>query len=137
MLIFYSGNTVDDETGLHNGTLNVGTLRLDGFAGMGVDKLAARRHGKPGMLMTHLMAVESSELELNIVGHNGTAKVALFDEGVQVIPGYELENCLPIPEDTVRAAIQWKDKTDISELQGKRVSVLVQMATGTIYSFRM
>ena len=45
--------------------------------------------------------------------------------------------CLPIPEDAVRAVVQWKDKPDISALQDQKVSLLMQMSAGTIYSFRM
>lgn len=145
LLIFYDGchYTIDPEKPQWlsvkdiQGTLNVGTIRLDGFAGMTVDAEASARHKKPGMLITRPVTVQNPQLEINIQGHKASARVAMLDEKLNVIPGYELENCLPIAEDAVRAAVQWKDRADISALQGKRTCLLVQMSSGTLYSFRM
>lgn len=145
LLIFYDGchYTVDPDKPQWlsvkdiQGTLNVGTIRLDGFAGMAVDAEASARHKKPGMLITRPVTVQNSRLEINIQGHKGSVRVAILDEKLDTIPGYELENCLPIAEDAVRAAVRWKDRADISALQGRRICLLVQMASGTLYSFRM
>lgn len=124
-------------SGRIDGTLNVGTIRLDGFAAMAVDEDASTRSGKPGMLVTQPATVQSPQLEINIEGHHGSAKVALLDERGRVVPGYELENCLPIAEDAVRAVVQWNDQADVSALQGKRICLLVQMSAGRLYAFRM
>jgi len=145
LLIFYNGchYTVDPEKPQWlsvkdiRGTLNVGTIRLDGFVGMTVDADAAARHRKPGMLITRPLAVQNPQLEINIRGHNGSARVAMLDEKLNTIAGYELEHCLPIAEDAVRAAVRWKDHADISALRGQRTCLLVQMSSGTLYSFRM
>ena len=119
------------------GTLNVATIRLDGFAGLAVDREASTRHGKPGMLITRPIAVQNQRLEINIQGHNGSAHVAMLDEALNTIPGYELDNCLPIAGNAVRAAVRWKGHVDLSELRGRRACLLVQMSSGTLYSFRM
>jgi hypothetical protein len=137
LLIFYNGRRYDEGTKPRDATLNAGMLRLDGFAGMTVDIEASARHGQPGMMITQPVVVQNPQLEVNIEGHGGTARVALLDEGMRTVPGFDLDNCLPIPEDAVRAPVQWKDKPDISALEGHRISLLVQMAAGTIYSFRM
>jgi hypothetical protein len=131
LLIFFTGMRTNE------GALNVGTIRLDGFAGMTVDMDASSRHGKPGMLVTQPVTVQNPQLDLNIQGHNGSAKVAILDERGVAFPGYELENCLPVAEDAVRAVVRWKDKADISSLRGDKVSLFVQMSAGTLYSFRM
>jgi len=145
LLIFYNGvhYIADPDKPLWlcvqdcEGTLNVGTMRLDGFAGMTVDTATSARHGKPGMIITRPVPVQNPQLEINLQGHQGSAKVVLLDEDGLTISGYELENCLPLPEDAVRAIVQWKDQPNLSMLQGQKVSLLVQMATGTIYSFRI
>jgi hypothetical protein len=145
LLIFYNGVHMELDpdkpaylcSGHIDGTLNVGTIRLDGFAGMTVDADASERSGKPGMLVTQPTTAQNPQLEINIQGHNGSAKVALLNERGRTIPGYELKNCLPIAEDAVRAPVQWRNKAGISALQGKKICLLVQMSAGTLYSFRM
>jgi len=145
LLIFYNGVHYDPDPekpiwySIKNvvGTINVGTIRLDGFVGMTVDADASARHGKPGMLVTNPVTAQNPQLEINIQGHNGSAKVALLDEKFDTIPGCGLDDCLPIAEDAVRAVVQWKDKPDISALQNQKVSLFLQMSAGTIYSFRI
>lgn len=131
LLIFYTGMRTNE------GSLNVGMIRLDGFAGMTVDLNASGRHGKPGMLVTQPVTVQNPQLEINVQGHNGSAKVAILDECGAAFPGYELEKCLPVADDAVRAVVRWNGRVNLMSLQGKKVSLLVQMTAGTIYSFRM
>jgi len=134
LLIFYNGRKYDLKTGSREAAINLATLRLDGFVGLTVDGLAVRRHGIPAMLQTQPIYIEESELQINIQGHLGTAKVALLRENLQPFPGCELEDCLPIAEDAVRAPIHWKERPDISAFKGEKAIVLVQLYTGTIYA---
>ena len=137
LLFFYNGRASASYDPLvqieGKGYLGVATLRLDGFAGLTVDELAERRHQLPAMLLTQPITVQRNELLINLADHHGTAKVALLDLAAQPIPGYELENCLPLAEG-VRVPVRWQEQATVSALAGQPVLVLVQMQAGTLYA---
>lgn len=137
VVIAYNGRHRPSDGGeLQEGYLCLARLRLDGFAGMSVDQEAAARHARPALLQTQPVTVTADLLALNIEGHGGTARAALLDEGAQTIGGFGLEDCLPIAEDAVRAEVRWRN-TDIRQLMGRRVLVLLELQAGTIWSFRL
>lgn len=140
LVFFYNGRVFDyDDYHVRSRQSRIGaaTLRLDGFAGMAVDELAMRRHRKPAMLLTQPVRVLTDELQINIANHRGTARVALLDKAGQMIPGYELENCLPIEDDAVRAGVHWKEQPAVSALRNQELMVLVQLEAGTVYAIRL
>ena len=137
MLIVYNGRCEsNDDSALHEGYMCVARLRRDGFAGMAVDQVAAARPDRPALLQTQPVTVTADTLALNIEGHGSTARAALFDEAVEPIDGFGLDDCLPIDEDNVRAEVHWRD-ADVRRLKGRRVVVLVESRTGVIWSFRL
>jgi hypothetical protein len=136
LLFFYNGRRYDAKTGERDCSMNIVTMRLDGFAGFTVDKLALRRHSKSPFLQTQPIVVTEDEFQINIEGHRGSARVALFHENLQPIQGREFENCLPIDEDVVRFPVLWKKRQDISELKGVPIVAIVQFTSGTLYSLR-
>ena len=123
--------------GAMRGVMGLAVLRLDGFAGMVVDQPAAARHGSPAGLQTQPLAVTQDNLEINIEGHQGTAKVSLLDEGAVPIEGFEEEESLPAAEDGVRAPVRWREHANIKALRGRKVMVQVRLAAGTVYSVRL
>ena len=137
MVIAYNGRRKSGDNGKgYEGYLCLARLRRDGFAGMAVDPLAAARHDRPALLQTQPVAVIADALSLNIEGHCGTTRAALFDEAAEPIDGFGLDDCSPIDEDNVRAEVRWKD-ADVRQLTGRRVIVLVELSAGTIWSFRL
>ena len=123
--------------GAMRGAMGLAVLRLDGFAGMVVDHLAAARHGCPAGLQTQPLAVTQDELEINIEGHRGTARVALLDEGAAVIDGFGEDESLPVAEDGVRATVRWRERGSIKGLKGRNVIVQIRLSAGTVYSVRL
>ena len=142
LIIPYNGRTVDTLgydhfRGRQIGSLGLARMRLDGFAGFEVDPLAVYRHGTAAVIQTQPVEVSAAGVQVNIEGHNGSARAALLDEGGRAIEGYGLTDCLPIAEDEVRATVRWKEKQGVSELQGRRVILMLQMVSGTVWSFRL
>jgi len=142
LVIPYNGRTVDQLgyehfKGKQVGSLGLATLRLDGFAGFEVESTAVYRHGKPAVLQTQPVPVAADQLRVNIEGHHGTARAALLDEGAGVIEGFSLEDCLPIAEDDVRATVRWEERRSLEALRGRQVIVMLQMVSGTVWSFRI
>jgi hypothetical protein len=112
-------------------------MRLDGFAGMAVDNVAVQRYKQPAALQTQALRIMNDGLELNIKGHLQSAKVALLDESLKPVEGYDISDSLPIDEDSVRAAVRWKDRADISAIKGRDVHVLIKLEAGSIYAIRV
>jgi len=137
LVIPYNGRSHDKRTGERTGLLLLATLRLDGFAGFTVDKTATARHDKPAMVQTRAVEVRTDELYVNIEGHQGSARVMLLDENGSAIDGFGLRDCLPIDEDNVRAPVRWKSPRSPRELKGRRVIVMMQLDSGTVWSVRL
>jgi hypothetical protein len=141
LLFHYNGRHRTDPALRHaaNHTAHIGlaTLRLDGFAALCAEEDFLARTGKPAMLVTRPLEVRAEELQLNIAGHGGTAQVALLDETMKPIPGFEAEMCLPIAEDAVRAPVRWREGAGVESLRGQRVHVFVQTNAGRLYAVRL
>ena len=137
LLFFYNGR--HGAYGADGSTAHIaaGVLRLDGFVALTVDPSAVRRHGCPAALVTRALAVTQDEVQLNIAGHHGTARLGLLRPDMKPVPGFEPENCLPIVEDAVRGTVRWKDRPSIAELKSQKVHALLQMATGSVYAIRV
>ena len=137
MIILYNGhNRSPLEDGLHEGYMCASRMRRDGFAGMTVDTVAMGRHECPAMLQTQPVAVTADALTLNIEGHEGTARAALFDEACEPIDGFSLDDCLPIDEDNIRAEVRWEG-ANVQQLKDRRVITLVELSAGTIWAYRL
>ncbi len=142
LLFYYTGAHImdgawspeRDQTARHTSHIGVATLRLDGFAALHADDAFLRRTGKPAMLITRTLEVREDELQLNIAGHAGTARVALYDEAMEPFPGFETEQCQPIAEDAVRAPVRWRERSTLSQLKGRRVHLFLQIGSGRLYA---
>ena len=119
------------------GGIFIGEMRLDGFAGLTVDEVARERAKKTAVLLTRALRVRNDSLEINIAGHRGSARVALLDDSMTAIPGFDVTDCLPIAEDATRASVKWKNRADLSAIEGHDVHVAVHLLAGTIYSVRL
>jgi hypothetical protein len=141
LLFHYNGRHRTDQEFSHaaNHTAHIGvaTLRLDGFAALCADQAFLEKTGKPAMLITRPLEVRENELQLNIAGHGGTARVALLDANMKPIPGFEAENCLPVAEDAVRAPVRWQAGGSLAELRGRRVHLYLEMNRGRLYAVRV
>ena len=137
LVIPYNGRKSNAQTGWSSGFLMVSRLRLDGFAGFEVDPSAVAHHGRAAMLQSTPLDVAAGRFHINIEGHRGTARVGLLDESASQIDGFGLDECLPIDEDNVRAPVRWKKHADLAALKGRKVSVMVQLQSGRVWSIRL
>ena len=86
---------------------------------------------------TQMLRVTQNQLQLNLAAHRGSAAVALLDDSMTALPGYDIPDCLLIDEDNVRATVKWKTRQDLSPIKGHDVHVLVKLEAGTIYALRL
>lgn len=107
-------------------------LRLDGFAYL-------RTRGRLGLIRTKALIPEGDDITLNLrTTRSGFAKVQVLDaESFQPIPGYTLDDALPITGDELFAKARWKTHDNIAELKGKPVILDVQVREGELYAVRL
>jgi len=147
----YGGNTmivVDDEIRLYYLGANMGhctrilpttkpyhtlgaglaTLRLDGFASM-------RAEGQ-GELTTKPLQMRGKQLVVNAACDGGTLRVELLDTNGKPIAGYMRDDCDPITGDSIRHAVSWKGRTDVSQLAGQTIRLRFALENGDLFAFQ-
>lgn len=133
LLIYYGGKTgtVSVEEGDEPfQAVCLAELRKDGFV-----SLAAGPAG--GYVITKPLIATGSELRLNVaVREGGHTRVELLDENSQPLPGFELEQCIPVKADGVDQPVSWGSPANLSQLQGKVVRLRIELERADLYSFR-
>lgn len=107
-------------------------LRLDGFCSL-------KTWGKDGLLRTKTLIPQSGELRLNLrtTKHTALRVQVLEGESGQPLPGYTLEEAVPISGDHLFAEARWQTRQDLSELVGKPVRIEVAMREAELFAIRM
>lgn len=106
------------------------TLRLDGFV-----SVQAPMSG--GELLTKPLRFHGKQLSLNFAtSAAGSLKVEIRDEHGNPLPGFTLEDCLPIFGDTIERTVTWKKGSDVSALVGKIVKLRFVLEDADLYSFQ-
>ena len=111
--------------------INVGlaTLRVDGFASMG-----ASFDG--GEFMTTEWEIDGGQLLLNAKSDYGEIRVELLDVEEKPLPGYSLEDCVPVTADGTDLPVKWKDHSDLSDARGKTARLRFLLRNARLYSYR-
>jgi hypothetical protein len=107
-------------------------MRLDGFC-------ALKTWGREGLLRTKTVIPRAGALSLNVRTTKHTAvRVQLLDgDTAQPIPGYTLEEALPISGDQLFATPQWQAHTGITELIGRPIRIEIAMREAELFAIRL
>ncbi|MEW6753266.1 MAG: hypothetical protein AB1505_20140 [Candidatus Latescibacterota bacterium] len=109
--------------------IGLATLRLDGFA-----SLQASYDG--GWVTTRPLAVEGQDLWLNVKADYGQVRVECQDPAGGVLPGYALDDCVPVQVDGVAAPVRWREDRGIGPLGGRAVKLRFELRNARLYSYR-
>jgi hypothetical protein len=104
------------------------TQRLDGFVG-----LQAGPEG--GHVTTLPLVFRGDRLELNVAAR-GQVRVGLLNERNQPIPGFAIEDCEPIRDDSTHRTVRWKGGVDVASLAGRTIRLRIEMADASLYAFQ-
>lgn len=64
-------------------------------------------------------------------------RAAVASPDGNVLPGYSFEDStIPVNLETAYTPVRWKTKPDVSELQGREVSLQFEIQGAALYSFR-
>jgi hypothetical protein len=133
LLIFYSGLGRDPVTNrLGHGAIGLATLGRDRFV-----SLSRFRHDEPGGIVTRPMAVTGPLLQVNVESFGGgVVRAAVKRPDWSAIPGYTLDDCVPISGDEVRYPVRWRTKADLAELLGQAVVLHFSVNEASLYGYR-
>jgi len=107
------------------GGISAAALRLDGFASLDADR-------QGGEVTTRALPFNGERILVNAVSYHGLA-VEILDETGNVIPGFGLDDCVPIKGDSVCHALRFKD-ANVSQLTGKRIQVRIAMSGTMLFA---
>jgi hypothetical protein len=125
--------------------MGIARLRRDGF--VSVD---AGPDG--GRLLTKPLVFEGEYLRVNADARRGSIRAELFEakrvEGLatrnsaamnwaieEPLPGYSLEDSIPLETDTTDGVLRWRDSGGIGQLSGRYIVIRFHLADASLYSF--
>ena len=91
-----------------------------------------------GHIRTRALLIEGEDLTLNTrTLPTGEVKLQALDpDGYEPIPGFTLEECVPITGDHLAAPVRWRERDGLGELKGKPVLLEVHVREGELYALR-
>lgn len=107
------------------GAVGLAKLRLDGFVSVDAGK---------GVVATRPLLMRGDRLVVN-AQVLGSMIVEVLDAQGQPLPGYTRAEADPITGDSVRHAVTWKGKSDVSALKGRTIALGFHLDTTKLYSF--
>ena len=116
---------------------------VNSYAGLeAVTSLDARGSGRA---MTRPLVFTGKRLVLNVAA-KGSVRVGIAQQDGNLIPGFSIEDCKPINADFLRTGlsesgsvsheVSWKHGSDISNLAGKTVRLLLKMQNAKLYALQ-
>lgn len=107
--------------------IRLASWRKDGFASL----VCTGR----GELVTRLLDYKGDRLLLNCrTDQNGRIRVALLDESNTPLPGFGIDDCVPVTGDGVALPVTWSK--DLSDLDNKSVRVKIIAEDARLWSLR-
>jgi hypothetical protein len=109
--------------------LGLATLRRDGFASLNAGNT-------PGQVITRPLQFRGKSLFVNAdVGEDGWVKAAILTQDSEPVPGYTIEDAVPLTQNTTKGRISWNSKEELVLADASHLRVLLQLQNANLYSF--
>jgi len=106
------------------------SLRLDGFA-------SAHAGGEPGTWTTPPIVFAGDRLELNVAtSAAGEVRVEVLDADGRPLPGFGLNDAIPVIGNDIAKVVRWTGGSDVSALRGRPVRLRFHMLDADLFAFR-
>lgn len=123
-------NEVYPQNQSYDGVITRAVLRLDRYVAMNAGLV-------PAELITHPLTFTGTRLELNAdVRPGGFVRVALEDTEGNSLPGFALDDCVPVEGDSVRHVVRWTGGQDLSALAGRPVRMRIVARDASLFAFQ-
>ena len=128
ILIYYGGSN-GSHNGWREGSLNLATLEKDRFAAF-----APQTTEQTARLTTALLRVNAETVTVNIeIADGGCARAGLLGADRSVIPGFGLDDCLPLTEGGSARALRWKGRSTAA-IAGAELRVVIELDNAKLYA---
>jgi hypothetical protein len=104
-------------------------LRVDGYVSLDADT-------EGGQLLTKNLRFAGGKLTINMAAPQGAVRVELQDQAGKPLPGFGIDNCIPLSGDGLALPIQWRDSPDLSQHAGQQVRLRFELKNGALYAFQ-
>jgi hypothetical protein len=84
--------------------------------------------------LTRPVTFRGKHLFVNVAAERGELRAEVLDKDGQVIHGLTRDNCVPVCQDSTRAALTWKG-ADLAKLPGQVVRFRFYLKNGELYAF--
>ncbi len=106
------------------------TLRTDGFS-------SVRAPFSGGEMLTRPLRLSGQTLVLNLsTGAAGSLRAELQDEQGKPIPGYGLEDSIPLVGDAIEKTVRWKGHAGLPDRRGAAVRIRLVMKDADLYALQ-
>lgn len=114
----------------HSSAIRRYTLRLDGF-------VSAHAPMSGGELVTKPIQFKGKKLALNVAtSAAGSVRVEVQDASGKALPGFTLEDCVPVFGDSIERTVTWKQGADVSSLSGQPVRLRFELKDADLYAYQ-
>jgi hypothetical protein len=121
---------VHEDYGLPSAHLRRYAMRLDGFASLNAPF-------KGGEMVSKALTFTGRQLTLNYATSAvGELRVEIQDAAGVPLPGYALDDCIPIIGDEIERAVSWKAGAEVAALAGKPVRLRLVMKDADVFAIR-
>lgn len=105
-------------------------LRTDGFASVNAPY-------EEGEMVTKPLIFEGDELLLNVsTSIRGGVRVELQNSDGESLPGFALDNCVPIIDDCVEHVVHWREGNSVGRYAGQPIRLRFVMSDSDLFSLR-
>lgn len=109
-----------------------------GLAVVPAGRLAGYHAGQvPGELLTRPFILKGPGLTVNVDAQAGEVRVGLMTAEGKWVPGYTLDEAMPIRENALRTALSWKDKPDVRALIGQALRLRFAATNAAVHGYAM
>ncbi len=108
--------------------------RQIGLVRMPRDRYVAREAGgKPGRLVTPPLVLDAEAMALNVAATGGEARVEVLDEAGKPLPGFSARDCSAIADDSLAAAVAWKQP--LGTIRGRTIRLAFALRNARLFAF--
>ncbi len=129
-LIYYGGFSGPHnlEDGRNHAGIGLAILRFNGFVSLDAKE-------KEGVIITHSMTGTDEKLYVNADASNGSLQAELIDNDTgKPIPGYTVDDCVPLTKDGIAEIIHWKNKNELPAAN-KNIRIRFLLKNASLYGF--
>lgn len=103
-------------------------LRLDGFVSIDAGKTE-------GSILTKPFTCTDENLIVNADANGGSLVVEILDADGKPISGFGKEECEALSDDNIRHPVKWKERQNLTGLQGSVIQLKFHLTKAKIFSF--